>query len=364
MSSSRSAPGFDRGIPVALGDGWKGAQASAVGMDEVRLNSAIEWLDGFRPGNVHGILVVRRGALVFEHYRCGPDQIWDRTVPNAEHGPTTRHDLRSVTKSVLSLLFGIALDRGLVRDPDASVFDHFPEYEDLRTPEKARISLRHLLMMSSGQEWNEYIPYSDPNNSEMAMLRSGDRWRFALQAELVAAPGSIWNYSGGCTELLGAVISRATGKAIDAFAREALFEPLGISDVGWGLYRDQAPSVASGLQMRPRDLAKIGQLVLRRGNWDDKQIVSRQWIDQSTAPQIGPADRLHFYGYQWWLGRSLIDRREIRWILADGLGGQRLFIAPELELVCVITAGLYDEPLGGWLPLQLFNRYVLEAVVQ
>jgi CubicO group peptidase (beta-lactamase class C family) len=248
----------------------------------------IRWLDDFPPGNIHSVLVVSHGVLTFEHYRTGNDEIWDRAVPDAEHGPTIKHDLRSITKSVISLLFGIALDGKLIPGIDEPVFNYFPEYADLRTPEKASISLRHLLMMSSGLEWNEYLPYTDPNNSEIAMLRSGDRWRFALQPRLVVTPGLEWNYSGGCTELLAAVIRKATGKPIEAFAHETLFSPLGITDVQWGRYPDQIPAAASGLQLRPRDLAKLGQLVLQRGLWDGRQIISGQWLDEATAPQIGP----------------------------------------------------------------------------
>jgi CubicO group peptidase (beta-lactamase class C family) len=227
---------------------------------------------------------------------------------------------------------------------------------------KARITLRHLLMMSSGLQWDENLPYTDENNSEIAMLRSGDRWRFALQPRLLVAPGSEWNYSGGCTELLGAVLRKASGKPIEEFAREALFSPLGISDFGWARYPDNIPVAASGLQFRPRDLGKIGQLVLQRGQWDGKPVVSQQWIDEATAPQIGPGDRIYFYGYQWWLGRSLLDRREIPWIMAMGLGGQRMFVVPTLDLVCVVTAGHYTDAMQNWLPLLLLNRDVLPAL--
>ena len=204
-------------------------------------------------------------------------------------GPVIKHDIRSASKSVVSLLFGIALDRKLIPGLDEPVFNYFPEYADLRTPDKARITLRHLLTMSSGLAWDENLPYTDPNNSEAAMLRSGDRWRFALQPRLLVAPGSEWNYSGGCTELLGAVLRKASGKPIEAFAEEALFAPLGISDFNWVRYPDNIPAAASGLQLRPRDLAKVGQLVLQRGRWDGKPIVSEPWITEATAPQIGPA---------------------------------------------------------------------------
>jgi CubicO group peptidase (beta-lactamase class C family) len=165
------------GSPAEIADGWRIATPGAVGIDSSRLCAIIGWLDNFHRGNIHSVLVVRHGALAFEHYRKGNDEIWDQVVPNAEHGPSIKHDMRSASKSIISLLFGIAIDRKLIPGIDELVFNYFPEYADLRTPEKAGIALRHLLTMSSGLEWDENLPYTDPNNSEMAMLRSGDRLR-------------------------------------------------------------------------------------------------------------------------------------------------------------------------------------------
>ena len=121
--------------------------------------------------------------------------------------------------------------------------------------------------------------------------------------------------------MLGAVVSRATRRSIEQYAHDVLFSPLGASDVDWSRYADKIPAAASGLRLRSRDLTKIGQLILDQGRCNGKPIVSEQWIEDSTTAEIGPADRLFFYGFHWWLGRSLIDRREITWIAASGLGG-------------------------------------------
>jgi CubicO group peptidase (beta-lactamase class C family) len=350
-------------IPADIADDWRVSAPEAVGLDSRQLCSIAAWLDGLRGSNIHSVLVARRGILAFEHYRKGSDYAWWQSLPDAMHGPTSLHDMRSVSKSVTSLLVGIALDRKLVPSIDEPVFNYFPEYAGLRTPDKDRITIRHLLTMSAGLEWDENLPYTNPNNSEVAMLRSPDRWRFALEPRVAVGPGLDWNYSGGCTELLGAIVRKATGGQIEKFAQDALFAPLGISDAEWSRYPDGIPAAASGLRLRSRDLAKIGQLVLQRGQWNDKQVVSAQWIDESTAPQIGPADRIYFYGYQWWLGRSLINRREIMWVFASGLGGQRLFVVPSLDLICVVTAGHYTDPMQNWVPLVIFNRYVLPALL-
>lgn len=352
------------GLPADIADGWRTATPATVGIDTSRLCAMVAWLDRFRASNIHSVLVVRKGVLAFEHYRTGNDEAWINPVPNAGHGPELKHDMRSVSKSITSLLFGIALDRKLIASIDEPALNYFPELAELRTPGKARITLRHLLMMASGLEWNENLPYTDPNNSEIAMFRSGqDRFRFALQPRLLAEPGSEWNYSGGCTELLGAVIRRASEKPLEEFARDVLFAPLGITDWAWHRYPDNTPAAASGLQLRSRDLAKIGQLVLEHGKWGDNQIVSENWIREATSPQIGPGDRVYFYGYQWWLGRSLVNRREITWSAAMGLGGQRLFIVPSLDLVCVLTAGHYADAMQYWLTLLIFNQHVLPATM-
>jgi len=362
MLTTRTSIASSCGTPTDIEDGWAAASPQDAGLDADRLCTLVRSLDGIRNGNIHSIIVARHGSLVFDHYRKGNDQTWDQMRPNAEHGPTIKHDLRSATKSIVSLLIGIALDRKLIASIDEPIFSYFPEYAALSTPEKANIAIRHLLTMSSGLEWNENLPYTDPHNSEMAMLRSGDRLRFALQPPLVATPGIEWNYSGGCTELLGAVLSKISRKTIEEFANENLFTPIGIREWNWARYPDNIAAAASGLQLRPRDLAKIGQLVLQRGRWGGTQVVSEQWIADATAPQIGMNDRVWYYGYQWWLGRSLVNRKEVSWIAAHGLGGQRLFIVPKFDLVCLVMAGHYTDAMQHWLPLLLFNKFLLSAV--
>jgi CubicO group peptidase (beta-lactamase class C family) len=323
----------------------------------------IEWLNGFDEANIHSVLVVRHGRLVFEHYRSGGDQCWGESLGTVAHGPETKHDLRSVTKSVISLLFGIALDRKLIKDIDDAIIDWFSEYSDLRTPEKARISLRHLLTMSAGLDWNESVPITDPRHSEMRMLSSADQYRYALEQPVVAPGGQVWNYNSGGTLLLEAVIAKAAGAALDDVAREFLLEPLGITDVAWTKNAESGILEVGGLRLRSRDLAKIGQLVLNGGNWHGRQIVSEQWVRESTAAHIAPAELLYFYGYQWWLGRSLVQGREMSWIRAMGHGGQSIFAVPAFDLMAVVTAGLYATPSLGLLPLRIFNRYVLGSIV-
>ena len=349
------------GAPAALNDGWRVTTPEAAGLDPAILCALTERFTASTQANVHGVLVVRRGALAFEQYFTGEDAPW-----GGPRGPVTfnselKHDVRSISKSVVSLLVGIAIDRKLIASVDEPVFKFFPEHADLRTPEKDRILIRHVLAMASGLAWDETIPYTDPRNSEIRMSTAADPLRFVLEQPVAAAPGTTYNYSGGDTHLLAAVIQRASGRTLEEFAREALFEPLGITDWRWMSYRNGTLSAASGLRLRPRDLAKLGQLMLTRGAWNERQLVSAGWIEASITPQIEAIDFL-FYGYQWWLGRSLIERKEVHWVAGIGLGGQRLFIVPALDLVVVVTAGLYTSPMQRWVPWSIFRHYAVKAV--
>jgi CubicO group peptidase (beta-lactamase class C family) len=349
------------GVPNPDVDDWRIEAQTAVSIDPKPLCALIDNLETLTP-NIHSVLVIRRGSLVFEHYRRGVDQRWGRALGEVAHGPEDKHDVRSVSKSVVSLLFGIALDRKLIANIDQTVFTFLPQYASLRTPAKERISLRHLLTMSSGIAWNENIPYTDEQNSERRMTRAPDPYRYVLEQPLIGEPGKVWNYCSGSTALLAAVLQRASGKWIVKFARDELFTPLGITDLEWV----QMPAsgefaAASGLRLRPRDMAKLGQLVISHGIWKGKPIVSAEWLEESTTGRF-PVDTV-YYGYQWWIGSSHVNAKKIDWFEAFGLGGQRIIIVPSLDLVVVFTTGLYDMENASFVTTGLLDDYVLPAVV-
>jgi CubicO group peptidase (beta-lactamase class C family) len=303
-------------------DGWPAGVPEQHGLDPELIGAIGPRFEAWADANLHAILVVRHGVIVYEQYFAGEDHRWGvGSVGRVAYDASMEHDLRSITKSVTSLLVGIAVDRGEIRDLNASVFSFFPEHDDLRTPEKDQITLQHLLTMSAGLDWNEAVPGSDPQNSERRMAGAADLCRYVLEQPIASPPSQVWNYSGGTTELLAGILRKISAKALAERAKEDLFEPLGISDAQWMHYPNGEPAAASGLRLRPRDLAKIGQVVLDGGVWQGKQIVSAAWIEQSTTPQIN-GEGPFFYGYQWWLGRSLVGRREINWIAGSGLGGQ------------------------------------------
>ena len=165
---------------------------------------------------------------------------------------------------IVSLVVGTVIAQGRMPDIDQPVLQQLPEYADLRSPQKDKITVRHLLTMSQGLEWDEDLPYSNPANSENQMDFSPDPVRYALSRPVVAPPGAVWNYSTGSAMVLSALLRKATGQSLDALTRTVLFEPLGISDYEWA-HLPSGEVSPYGIRMRPRDLAKIGQLVLDRG---------------------------------------------------------------------------------------------------
>jgi CubicO group peptidase (beta-lactamase class C family) len=173
------------------------------------------------------------------------------------------------------------------------------------------------------------------------MNRSPDSCRYVLGLPVTAPPGQEFFYNTGALALVSAIIRKATGRPLDEFAREVLFEPLGITAVEWKRRKGDTDA-GGGLRLRPRDMAKIGQLVLGGGRWNGRQIVSKAWIDASMTPRF-EASSAYFYGYLWWLGRSLHSGREVHWAGALGRGGQSIRIVPELDLVVVVTAGYYQD---------------------
>jgi CubicO group peptidase (beta-lactamase class C family) len=362
-----SAPAWSKtetvcGAPIAADDGWLTASTDQAGVDAALLCSLNEMLDESPPVNVHSIVVARSGRLVYEVYRTGYDQNWGTRLGTVSYTADMPHDVRSISKSIVSLLFGIALDRGLIASVDDPVHVYFPDYAVLRTPEKDRILVRHLLTMTAGLEWNEDRSYLDPKNSEIMMTGSPDPYRFILEQPVRAEAGKVWNYSGGSTQLLAGVLQRKTGKSLTEFANKALFEPLGITKFEWTkMPANGEAAAASGLRLRPRDMAKIGQLVLNKGSWNGRRIVSEQWINDSTQPLYATWTGMH-YGYQWWSGKSQVDGKTYSWIAARGLGGQRIFIVPRYNLVVAITAGLYNDDRQDAVALRVLEKYVLVAV--
>src|SRR5499427_6902751 len=292
------------GLPVARDDGWPVASVNDDKLiDRDALCRMADRLSN--TANVHAVLVAHSGKLVFERYFRGSDEIPGRIhghrVENVTFDADTLHDMKSVSKSVASLVLGIAIDRGLVGSINDPILSFFLDLSDLRSPEKERIQLLHALTMSMGLKWVEATPATgDYNDDEARMHMAWDPCRYVLGLATTASAGQEFFYNTGALTLVSVIIRKATGRPLDEFGRATLFEPLGITGVEWNRIRGDTDA-GGGLRLRPRDMAKIGQLVLAGGRWAGRQIISKDWIDASTTWKLKATDG-QSYGYLWWGG--------------------------------------------------------------
>ncbi len=317
-----------------------------------------------RMQGLHGLVVRRHGQVVAERYGAGEDSKWNEPLGHVRFGPDVLHDIRSATKSVTSLLYGIALDGGRVPEPQAPLLRQFPEYPDLAAdPLRARLTVEHALTMTLGLDWHEDVPYTSAANSEIAMEMAADRYRFVLSQPVAGQPGQHWHYCGGATALIGRLLAQGTGEPLAEFARRTLFEPLGISAFEWMTGQDGVASAASGLRLATPDFARIGQLVLDHGRRDGRQIVPSGWLETALRRHLR-IDGDFGYGYQWYVGTSTASggTDPVRWSAAFGNGGQRLYVLPELDAVVAITAGNYDIPEQSATPSAIMNEAVLPSL--
>lgn len=303
-------------------------------------------------GKVDGLqalLVSKGGKTLFEYYGKGADEDISRNIFDGRivtFGPEVLHDLRSVSKSVVGLAYGIALAQGKVPPPEARLYDQFPEYPDLaKQPGREKLTIGHVLSMTLGLEWDELtVPYGDDlRNSEIAMEAAPDRFRYILGLPIVGEPGVKWTYCGAATAILGRLISKGTGEKLPAYARRVLFDPMGFGASEWAISRDGEPRAASGLRLLPRDLLKVGQLALAGGAWQGKQIVPADWVKRITTPTI-KIEGARSYGYQWYIYDSTVGGQRQHWFGGIGWGGQKLYVFPDLDLVVAMNCGNYSKP--------------------
>jgi CubicO group peptidase (beta-lactamase class C family) len=301
------------------------------------------------PASEHGLrsmLVMRRGKLVLEAYWNGYDK-------NAQQ------DLRSATKSITSLLVGIAIDRKFVKGIAEPLRTYLEPVYPNASALQQNITLEDLLTMRSGLACNDRDEGSP--GQEDRMYRERDWVGYFLHLPTVSPAGQATHYCTGGAVVLGRVISEASKRSVPTFADEFLFGPLGIKGAHWSDFDNHKQTDTGGhLSLRPRDMARIGQLVLQGGTWKGQQVLPRAWIEQSTSEHTR-IDGRKPYGYLWW--RLLVPYHDshVSAIFAGGNGGQYIFVVPELELVTVFTGGNYNSRKAQR-PFQIMNQYILPAV--
>ena len=316
---------------------WRTASPEQVGIPSSVLARVDQRVAANSWRGLNSFLVVRRGYLVSERYFGGSSR-------------DDVHTMQSVSKSVTSLVTGIASDQGAL-DIEAPVLSLLPQYSNASPdPRLARVTLRHLLEMRAGINFYEN-PYPG-SPLEILNTSRGDWVRIALEQPFNAEPGALWQYNSGGVIALGAAVASATGAPFYAYARERLFSPLGISGQYWIVSSyDTTVHTGGGLHLRAIDLTRLGYLVLKQGHWNGQQVVSSAWLARSTAPvtmrasQFGgvPVD----YGYLWWMAPidPALSTAELsnRVLIAAGNMNQFLFVAPSLDLVVVNTGATNDS---------------------
>jgi CubicO group peptidase (beta-lactamase class C family) len=312
--------------------GWQTADPAQLGMDVEKL-SQLDAVVQERDINLHSLLIIRNGKIVYEQYYGSNDQ-------------NTLHTQYSVTKSFTSTLVGIALDQGKLGGVDQKVMDLLPNRSfDNISPEKEAMSMKNLLTMASGLDWEE------GDAAYMAMYRSPDWVNMVMDLPMAGGPGSEFNYCSGCSHVLSGILAQTLGPDVERFARENLFKPLGITRYRWETDSKGIPIGGWGLNLTARDMAKLGYLFLQEGQWEGKQFVSTGWVREATDEHI-PASEGRGYGYQWWI----YPKNQA--YAALGRDGQTIYVIPHLEMIIVTTA---EIPEGHGPIHDLIDNYIIPA---
>jgi hypothetical protein len=325
----------------AIDDGWDVTSPEAEGMDADTLEGARDY--AFQAGkNTQGVVVVRHGKIAAEWYAPSADV--------SSYGASW-----SMGKSVASALIGIAIEQGHIADLDVPIADYLPSWEGT---EKEAITLRSVMTMSSGLDWLESYAISDFNDSDVIamVVAEGSQLAVVEAQPVVAAPGTVFNYSSGDAMLLSEVLEQATGMSAGAYAQAELFGPLGIEGADW--WRDTADDTLTYccLDMRSRDFARFGQLYLEGG----EGIVPAAWVEDSLTPSAV----YEGYGYMWWLIGETDPALPADTYAAIGHDGQWIYVIPSLDLV-VVRNGLYGKFDGDSLATPtLFDVYPSNGLVE
>jgi len=336
--------------PKQLSDGLPVDAMYNNGMDTDRVVALTKLILADKYPNIHSMLILRHGKLVYENYFAGEDEIHGGApVGYIDHGIDSLHDCRSVSKSFTSACIGIAVKQGFIKSIDEPIFPYFKEYAKYFDAAKRKITIRNLLTMTSGLDWNENISYRDSENSETQMNRSDDPITYVLSRKITSTPGTFWNYSGASAMLLGEIIRKATGERLDQYAEKNLFTPLGITKFTWDhlIYNKNVVAAEYGLRLRSRDLAKFGLLYMNYGKWGDKQILDSAWVQHSLNSEVSKpiitSGIPHGYGFQFWVGLMVHHQYKTPISYAIGNGGQMIYFWRDMDIILVFTCGNYNR---------------------
>ena len=354
-------------VPVQKEDGWETASLTEVGMDVNKIVEMVNYIQNTPKRQIHNILIIKNKKLVFEEYfssntySISPPAIDSNII---SYNMNMLHYWASVSKSVTSVLFGIAIDKGFISsDVNEKIITYLPNYSSILTGEKENITVKNLLTMTSGLDWDENTyPYGDSRNDVTRLFSFSDPIGFVLNKNLYASPGTVFHYNSGVTNVLAEIIKQKSKLNLLQFAEKYLFQPLGIKQYEWQKLRGEYYFASGGLSLRPRDMAKIGFLFLNDGKWNGNQILSQQWMDASKQsyinPQVGFASG---YGYQWWTDSAVIGEDIINYFFAAGFGEQYMFVIPSLDLIIIFNCGYFGVPVTIS-PFNLIEDYIAPSL--
>lgn len=282
--------------------------------------------------NVESIIIYSNGETKFEKYYNGFNK-------------DSLHMIQSQTKSVVSLLLGIAMDKEYIESEKDPVSKYFPEYFNMKEDLKSTVTIRDLLTMSAGFQWEEMIPMNDPGNDNINMFNSGSWLKYALSPGMANKPFTVFNYNSGCPMIVAGIIEKATKMKLEEFAVRYLFEPLGIKNYRWQKDSTGFCHAGGGLFLKPMDVLKIGILVMNKGKWKNQQLISGEWIRKMTSSYLSTSFDISTYGYFWWIREMKINEIKTTKVLsAEGAGGQKLYIFPDYKLIIAFTERNYNTP--------------------
>lgn len=353
--SPESPPYAYRAPDPRRGDGWQTASAHDLGLYEAKLAQLVQLIASTDPvapnaPAIHSLLVARHGKLVLEEYFAGYDA-------------TRVHDLRSASKTFTSVMLGVAMHQRKLIDPNASVYAAFPNTDQLvaTDPRRAQITLGQLLTHSSGLACDDNDDASPGNEERLQTQKEQPDWyRYTLELPVLHQPGTVYAYCSAGLNLAAGVIARAARSWLPSFFDQNIARPLQIDHYSINLTPSGQMYGGGGVQMRPRDLLKFGQLYLDGGIWNGHRVVDRSWVETSTSHQItNPNGSDGFAWHRFTLDANGHAYQEYE---ASGNGGQFLIVVPELDITVVITAGNYGQ-YGIWRTFreQLVPRYILGA---
>ena len=340
-------------VPVQVNDGWETGRANAFRISEDSLDVLLNLIGSTPPQDFRALAITRHGKLVLDTYFNS-------------YNRNTLHDIRSAAKSITALLVGIAVDQGLIADEKVSLYSLFKRSDSLieQDRRKAAITLYDALTMQTGLDADAYNNNSPGN--EANWLDSEDDWvDFVLRLPMTSEkPGTRHVYNSASALLAGAAVENASGLSLREFAGKHFFSPMMIPEFYWAVGPQNRTAGMGNLYLTNRAMAKIGQMVLDKGKWNGKQIVSARWIDALSEKHSSipvPVFDTHSYGYMWYLGTKDIEGRDVDFIYASGNGGNVIYVVPQYNMVVTMLSSAYSTNYGSNRSNNIFE-YILRAV--